>query len=321
VTQTAAVLELRDVEAAAERLRGIANETPVLTSRTLDERTGARVFVKAECFQRGGAFKFRGAYNKISRVAESGRGVAAYSSGNHAQAVALASAAVGLPATILMPADAPEAKTEATRGYGAEVVTYDRYSENREQLAQALAAERDLELVPPYDDPLVMAGQGTVALELLAEVGALDVLVVPVGGGGLVAGCATVAKALAPDVRVVGVEPEAADDTRRSLERGERVEIPVPATIADGLQVSAPGRLTFEVNRRLVDEVVTVSDAELVEAMRFLFERMKVVAEPSGAAAVAALLASRISAPGGQIAAVLSGGNVGARRFCELLAL
>jgi threo-3-hydroxy-L-aspartate ammonia-lyase len=313
------VIELADVAAAAERLAGVANRTPVVTSRTLDGIVGASVYVKAECFQRGGAFKFRGAYNKISRVAESGRGVAAYSSGNHAQAVALASAAVGLQATILMPTDAPEAKAEATRGYGAEVVTYDRYSENREQLAQALAAERDLELVPPYDDPLVMAGQGTVALELLDEVGTLDVLVVPVGGGGLAAGCATVAKALAPQVRVVGVEPEAADDTRRSLERGERVEIPVPATIADGLQVSAPGRLTFEVNRRLVDEIVTVSDAELVEAMRFLFERMKVVAEPSGAAAVAALLASRVSAPGGCVGAVLSGGNVGVRRFCALL--
>jgi threonine dehydratase len=315
------VLELRDVEAAAERLRGVAVETPVLTSRTLDERTSARVFVKAECFQRGGAFKFRGAYNKIAGLAGSSRGVAAYSSGNHAQAVAVASATVGLPATILMPADAPQAKMEATRGYGAEIVTYDRYSENREQLAQALAAERGLELVPPYDDPLVMAGQGTVALELLTEVGTVDVLVVPVGGGGLIAGCATVAKALATQVRVVGVEPEAADDTRRSLARGERVEIPVPATIADGLQVSAPGRLTFEVNRRLVDEIVTVSDAELVEAMKFLFERMKVVAEPSGAAAVAALLAVRVRAPGARVAAVLSGGNVGARRFCELLAL
>jgi threo-3-hydroxy-L-aspartate ammonia-lyase len=314
------VLELRDVEAAAERLHGIAAETPVLTSRTLDERTGARVFVKAECFQRGGAFKFRGAYNKVSRLARSCRGVAAYSSGNHAQAVALAAAAVGLPATILMPADAPEAKVEATRGYGAEVVTYDRYTEDRERLGQALAADRGLELVPPYDDPLVMAGQGTVALELLEEVGALDVLVVPVGGGGLAAGCATVVKALAPHVRVVGVEPEAADDTRRSLERGERVEIPVPATIADGLQVTAPGRLTFEVNRRLVDGIVTVSDAELVEAMRFLFERMKVVAEPSGAAAVAALLASRVEERGGRVGAVLSGGNVGAHRFCELLA-
>jgi threo-3-hydroxy-L-aspartate ammonia-lyase len=313
------VLELRDVEAAAERLRGIAAETPVLTSRTLDECTGAQVFVKAECFQRGGAFKFRGAYNKISSLAGAG-GVAAYSSGNHAQAVALAAAAVGLPATILMPTDAPEAKVEATRGYGAEIVTYNRYSENREQLAQTLAAERGLELVPPYDDTLVMAGQGTVALELLAAIGAVDVLVVPVGGGGLIAGCATVAKALAPGVRVVGVEPEAADDTRRSLARGERVEIPVPKTIADGLQVSAPGRLTFEVNRRLVDEIVTVSDAELVEAMRFLFERMKVVAEPSGAAAVAALLASRVSAPGARVGAVLSGGNVGARRFAELLA-
>jgi threo-3-hydroxy-L-aspartate ammonia-lyase len=314
------VLELRDVEAAAERLRGIAAKTPVLTSRTLDARTGAHVFVKAECFQRGGAFKFRGAYNKISQVAESCRGIAAFSSGNHAQAVALASAAVGLPATILMPADAPEAKVEATRGYGAEVVTYDRYSEDRERLGQALAAEQGLELVPPYDDPLVMAGQGTVALELLEEVGAVDVLVVPVGGGGLAAGCATVVKALAPHARVVGVEPEAADDTRQSLERGERIEIPVSATIADGLQVSAPGRLTFEVNRRLVDEVVTVSDAELVEAMQFLFERMKVVAEPSGAAAVAALLAARVSLPGGRMAAVLSGGNVGAQRFCALLA-
>jgi threonine ammonia-lyase medium form len=314
-------LEPEDVERAARRLAGVAHRTPVLTSRTLDAESGARVHVKAECFQRGGAFKFRGAYNKISSLDEDAlrRGVLAYSSGNHAQAVAIAASLLGSRATILMPEDAPAAKVDATRGYGAEVVTYDRWTENREELGAQLAGERGLELVKPYDDPLVMAGQGTVALELLEEAPELDLLVVPVGGGGLIAGCSATAKSLRPGIRVVGVEPEAGDDTRQSLAAGERVRIDVPRTIADGLQAAEPGELTFEVNRRLVDEVVTVNDEEIVEAMAFLFDRLKVVAEPSGAVGIAALLAGKVDARDGAAGVVISGGNVGAARFAELL--
>ena len=315
------VIELADVEAAADRLRGVANRTPVITSRTLDGVVGASVHVKAECFQRGGAFKFRGAFNKISSLsdAERARGVFAYSSGNHAQAVAIAAQLVGASATILMPEDAPRAKLDATRGYGAEIVSYDRWAEDREELGAELAEERGLALVKPYDDPLVMAGQGTTALELLEEVEGLDVLVVPVGGGGLIAGCATVAKTLLPNVRVVGVEPEAGDDTRRSLAAGERVAVPVPRTIADGLQTSQPGELTFAVNRERVDEIVTVTDADILDAMAFLFDRLKLVTEPSGAVGVAALLANRIDASGLRVGVILSGGNVGVARFAELL--
>ncbi len=313
---------LDDVRAAAARLDGVALRTPVLTSRTLDERVGTRVHVKAECYQRIGAFKFRGAYNKISSLPEDvlRRGVIAYSSGNHAQAVALAARLLGARATIVMPEDAPAAKLEATRGYGAEVVLYDRWTESREEIGGRLAEERGLELVRPYDDPLVMAGQGTAALELLDEVPALDLLLVPVSGGGLIAGCATAVKALRPGVRVVGVEPEAGNDTQRSLAARERVRIDVPRTIADGLQATEPGELTFEVNRRLVDEVVTVSDAEMVDAMAFLFDRMKVVAEPSGAVGIAALLTGRVDAAGREAGVILSGGNVGAARFAELIA-
>ena len=315
------VIELADIDAAAERLRGVANRTPVVTSRTLDGVVGASVHVKAECFQRGGAFKFRGAFNKISSLsdAERARGVFAYSSGNHAQAVAIAAQLVGASATILMPEDAPRAKLDATRGYGAEIVTYDRWTENREALAARMAGERGLVLVRPYDDPLVMAGQGTAALELLEEVEALDLLLVPVGGGGLIAGCATVAKALVPNIRVVGVEPEAGDDTRRSLAAGQRVAITVPKTIADGLQASEPGELTFEVNRERVDEIVTVTDADILDAMAFLFDRLKLVTEPSGAVAVAALLANRVDASGLRVGVIVSGGNVGVGRFAELL--
>ena len=316
------VIELADVERAAERLAGIAHRTPVVTSRTLDERVGARVHVKAECFQRGGAFKFRGAYNKISSLDRDAlrRGVLAYSSGNHAQAVALAAGLLGSRATIVMPEDAPAAKLDATRGYGAEVVPYDRWTESREEIGARLARERGLELVRPYDDPLVMAGQGTVALELLEDAAELDLLLVPVSGGGLVAGCATAAKALRPGIRVIGVEPEAGDDTRRSFAAGERVRIDVPPTIADGLQATEPGELTFEVNRRLVDEVVTVTDEEIVQAMAFLFDRLKLVAEPSGAVGIAALLGGRLDdARGRSIGVVLSGGNVGAARFAELV--
>ena len=313
------MIELADVQAAAERLRGVAHRTPVLTSRTLDGQTSGSVFVKAECFQRGGAFKFRGAYNKIASIPaqERAHGVIAYSSGNHAQAVAIAARLLDTRATIVMPEDAPAAKLDATRGYGAEIVSYDRWTENREEIGSRLAQTRGLELVRPYDDPLVIAGQGTAALELFEEVPDLDVIVTPVGGGGLIAGTATVAKALRAGIRVVGVEPEAGDDTARSLAAGERVNIGVPRTIADGLQAAEPGELTFEINRQLVDEIVTVTDAEIVDAMTFLFDRMKLVAEPSGAVGIAALLNGRVQ--GTRVGVVISGGNVGAARFAELV--
>jgi len=316
------MISLADVEAAAARIDGVAHRTAVVTSRTLDARTGAHVFLKPECLQRTGSFKFRGAYNKIASLGEEQRrrGVAAFSSGNHAQAVALAARLLETTGVILMPEDTPAAKLEATRGYGAEIVTYDRYTEDREELGAALAAERGLELVRPYDDPLVMAGQGTAALELLDDAPELDVLVAPVGGGGLIAGCSTAAKALAPGVRVVGVEPEAADETRRSLATGERIRTAVPRTIADGLQATEPGKLTFDVNRRLVDGIVTVSEEEIVAAMSFLFDRTKLVVEPSGAVGVAALIAGRIDVARRRVGVVISGGNVGVERFCALLA-
>ena len=316
------MIGIDDVRSAAAALDGVAHRTPVLSSRTLDAATGATVFCKAECYQRGGAFKFRGAYSMISRVPpeERARGVAAYSSGNHAQAVAIAAAMLDAPAVILMPEDAPAAKLDATRGYGAEVVTYDRYSQDRDQLGRELAESRGLTLVPPYEHPLVMSGQGTAALELLEQAPSLDALLVPVGGGGLLAGCATAAKALAPDIEMIGVEPEQGDDTRRSLAAGERVRIPMPRTIADGQQVETPGELTFEVNRQLADSVELVSDGEIIDAMLFAFDRMKVVLEPSGACALAALLAGRVHLPGRRVGVVLSGGNVGAARFAELTA-
>ena len=313
------MIELADVRAAAQRLQGVAHRTPVFTSRTLDERVGAEVHLKAECLQRGGAFKFRGAYNKIASLPEEvrARGVLAYSSGNHAQAVAIAARLLGTSAMIVMPDDAPPAKLDATRDYGAEIVFYDRWTQRREEIGARLSEERGLVLVRPYDDPLVMAGQGTAALELLEVVPALDLLIAPVGGGGLIAGCSTVAKALEPGIRVVGVEPEAGDDTVRSLAAGERVHIDVPRTIADGLQASAPGELTFAINRQRVDDVVTVSDDEIIDAMAFLFDRMKLVVEPSGAVGVAALFAGR--ARGARVGVILSGGNVGVARFAELL--
>ncbi|WP_406048921.1 threo-3-hydroxy-L-aspartate ammonia-lyase [Kribbella sp. NBC_00889] len=316
-----AELSLTDVRAAAERIAGVAHRTPVLTSRTLDERVGAHVFLKAENFQRIGAFKFRGAYNAVSRLSadQLQHGVAAYSSGNHAQAVALAARIAGTAAVILMPEDAPPTKLAATRGYGAEVVTYDRYTQDRAALAKELAAERELTLIPPYDHYDVMAGQGTVALELIEEVGRLGALLVPVGGGGLMAGCATAATLLSPGIRMIGVEPEAGDDHARSLAAGERVEIDVPRTIADGQAISSPGELTFAVNRRLVDSFELVSDDEIVAAMAFAFERLKIVLEPSGASALAALLAGRIQGLPERVGVVLSGGNVGLDRFRELL--
>ncbi|MFI1000411.1 threo-3-hydroxy-L-aspartate ammonia-lyase [Streptomyces galbus] len=310
-----------DVRGAAARLRGIAHRTPVLTSRTLDERVGAEVFVKCENFQRIGAFKFRGAYNAVAQLTpgQLAQGVAAYSSGNHAQATALAARELGTTAVILMPEDAPRSKREATTGYGAEIVTYDRYTEDRTALGEALAKDRGLALIPPYDHPHVIAGQGTAALELLEDTGGLDVLLVPVGGGGLIAGSATAAKALHPGVRVIGVEPEAGDDTRRSLASGERVAVPVPRTIADGQAVATPGEITFALNQRLVDDVVVVSDEEIVHAMRFAFERLKIVLEPSGASALAALLSDRLAPRPRRIGVIASGGNVDAARFAELL--
>jgi threonine dehydratase len=309
-----------DVRAAAGRLRGVAHRTPVLTARTLDERCGARVFLKAENLQRIGAFKFRGAWNAISALAPE-RGVCTASSGNHAQAVALASALQGTPATILMPKDAPPSKRAATEGYGAEVLEFDRYEDDREALVRALARERGLTLVHPYDEPLVMAGQGTVGLELAEEVEDLDLVVVPVGGGGLASGVATALRTVRPDARIVGVEPEASDDTVRSLRAGRRESVTVGRTIADGQQLNIPGQLTFPVIAALLDDVVTVSDAEIVESMRFLFERMKLVVEPSGASALAAVMAGRAAASaGGRVGVVLSGGNVDAARFAALVA-
>jgi threonine dehydratase len=316
------MISLDDVRAAARRIDGVAHRTPVLTSRALDEAVGATVFLKAENLQRIGAFKFRGAYNAVASLSdeERGRGVATVSSGNHAQALALAARLLGARATILMPDDAPAGKVAATEGHGAEVIRFDRYGQDREELLAALVAERGLVPIHPYDDERVMAGQGTVALELIEDAGPLDLLLVCVGGGGLIAGCATAAKGLLDDVRVVGVEPEEGDDVRRSLEAGERVRIPVPRTIADGQQLPAPGELTFPVIRERVDAVAVASDAEIVNAMRFLFERVKTVAEPSGACAIAALLAGRVGDVGGlRVGVTITGGNVTAARFAELV--
>ncbi|MER8030123.1 threo-3-hydroxy-L-aspartate ammonia-lyase [Streptomyces bauhiniae] len=315
-------LTLDDVRAAAARLAGVAHRTPVLTSRTLNARVGAEVFIKCENFQRVGAFKFRGAYNAAAQLPpdQLAKGIAAFSSGNHAQAVALAARELGTTAVILMPKDAPRSKMEATLGYGAEVVTYDRYAEERAALGEGLARDRGLALIPPYDHLDVIAGQGTAALELLEETGELDALVVPVGGGGLIAGSAVAAKSLYPAVRMIGVEPEAGDDTKRSLESGERVTIPVPRSIADGQVLPSPGEITFALNQRLVDAIALVSDEEIVEAMRFAFERLRIVLEPSGATPLAALLSGRVENLPPRVGIIASGGNIDTRRFAELTA-
>jgi len=310
-----------DVCAAAERLRGIVHRTPVVTSKTLDERTGARVSLKAENLQRIGAFKFRGAYNAIAQLEPAQRrgGVVAFSSGNHAQGVALAARLLDVAATIVMPTDAPAAKLAATRGYGAEVVTYDRERMNRAELAAAIAAERGATIVPPYDDPAIIAGQGTVGLELCADAGRLDVLLVPLGGGGLLSGCALAATALSPGVRIFGVEPETGDDWVRSWRAERIVSIPVPQTIADGQRAQAPGELTWPIVRRLVTGIVTVSDDEIRSAMRFAFERLKLVLEPSGASALAALLSGKLDVRGARTGVVLSGGNVDPATFAACI--
>ena len=324
-----------DVAAAAQRLAGRAHRTPVLTSRTADELTGAQVFFKAENFQRMGAFKFRGAFNALARFspAQRERGVIAFSSGNHAQATALAARILGMPSVIVMPKDAPAAKLAATRGYqagqpGSEVVLYDRYTEDREAIGRRLAQERGMTLVPPYDHADVMAGQGTAALELVEQVremdgGGLDALLVCVGGGGLISGCAVAAKHLLPGIEVWGVEPEAGNDTQRSLAEGRIVHIDTPKTIADGAQTQHSGTLTFPVIQALVKGIVTASDAQLVEAMRFFAERMKIVVEPTGCLGAAALMSRVAGLPdlrGRRVGVILSGGNVDVRRYAELLA-
>ena len=322
-------ITIDDIHAAAERLRGVAHRTPVLRSRTADERTGAQVFFKCENLQRMGAFKFRGAYNALARFAADQRraGVIAFSSGNHAQAIALSSALLDMPAVIVMPHDAPPAKLAATRGYltgraGSEVVLYDRYKEDREAIGARIAADRGMTLVPPYDHPDVMAGQGTAALELLQETGPLDALLACVGGGGLISGCAVAAQALSPGIAVWGVEPEAGDDTRQSLARGEIVHIATPHTIADGAQTQHSGQLTFPVIQALVRGIVTVSDAQLVTTMRFFAERMKLVVEPTGALGAAALLERAEGLPdlrGRRVGVIVSGGNVDLARYAALI--
>ncbi|HMM85466.1 threo-3-hydroxy-L-aspartate ammonia-lyase [Azohydromonas sp.] len=315
------MLDIADIRDAAQRLRGVAHRTPVLTSRTLDAMLGARVFMKAEHLQRMGAFKFRGAYHALSVLTpdERARGVVAFSSGNHAQAVALAARLFACPAKIVMPADAPAPKVEATRGYGADVVLYDRYRDDRAAIARRIAGERGAALIPPYDHLPVMAGQGTCALELIEDVGPLDALIVCAGGGGLLSGCAVAARALAPAIEVFGAEPEAGDDMRRSLHAGHIVTIEVPRTICDGQQTTAVGVQPFEVIRTHVSDVLTVSDAGVVEAMRFAFERMKQVLEPSGACALAALMHHAGRFRGRRVGVTLSGGNIGVERFVALV--
>lgn len=312
----------RDVEAAAERLRGQAHRTPVLTSRTANAELDAEVFFKCENFQRVGAFKFRGAFNALSRFDAAQRlaGVVAFSSGNHAQAVALSAALLRMPAVIVMPHDSPAAKVAATKGYGGEVVVYDRYREDREAIGRRLAEERAMTLVPPYDHPDVIAGQGTAAKELFEEAGTLDALFVCLGGGGLLAGSALAARALAPACQVYGVEPEAGADGQQSFRSGAIVRIDTPQTIADGAQTQALGRHTFPIIRRDVDDVLTASDAELVECMRFFAERMKMVVEPTGCLGFAAARRMGAQLAGKRVGVIVSGGNVDLQRFAALLA-
>jgi threo-3-hydroxy-L-aspartate ammonia-lyase len=311
-----------DVRAAAERLRGVAHRTPVMTSRTLDERLGATVFFKCENLQRGGAFKFRGAYNAVSQLSadERSRGVLAYSSGNHAQAVALTGRLLGIQTVIVMPQDAPAAKIEGTRGYGAEVVLYDKEGRSREEIAAELQQERGMSLIPPYDHAGVVAGQGTAALELMEETGPLDALLTPCGGGGLLSGSALIAGEMSPGCRVVGVEPELADDATRTFRTGELQSVRNPPTIADGLRTPSLGRITLPLVLANVSDMRTVTEEGIVEAMRFLWTRMKIVVEPSGAVPLAALMADPDAFRGMRIGVVLSGGNVDLASACELLA-
>ena len=318
---TATLPTYDDVAAAAARIAGHAHRTPVLTSRTADAALGARLFFKCENLQRMGAFKFRGAFNALSRFDERQRrgGVVAFSSGNHAQAVSLAASLLGMPAVIVMPHDAPAAKVAATKGYGGEVIVYDRYREDRETIGRRLAEERGMTLIPPYDHADIIAGQGTAVKELIEEVGELGALFVPLGGGGLLSGSALAARALAPRCRIYGVEPEAGNDGQLSFRSGRIVTIETPRTIADGAQTLHLGELTFPIIRRDVDDVLTASDAELVDAMRFFAERMKVVVEPTGTLGFAAARRMASELAGKRVGVVISGGNVDLQRFAELL--
>lgn len=311
-----------NIEAAAARLAGSAVKTPLIESPALNARVGGRVLIKPETLQLGGAFKFRGAMNRISQLTqdEKTRGVVAFSSGNHAQGVALAAAKVGTSALIVMPTDAPRMKIEATRGYGAEVRLYDRYTEDREAIARQIAAERGSVVVPSYDDPHIIAGQGTAGLELARQAGPLDVVLCPVGGGGLIAGVSTAVKHLMPDAQVWGVEPTDFDDTRRSFERGERLAVdPAARSICDALQSSSPGEITFAINRRTLSGVLTVTDADVADAMRYAFATLKLVVEPGGAVALAAALAGKLDLAGRTTAIILSGGNVDPGLFARVL--
>jgi threonine dehydratase len=310
-----------DVAAAARRIQGHAHRTPVLTSRTLDEALGARVFLKCENLQRMGAFKFRGAFNALSRFSPAQRkaGVVAFSSGNHAQAIALAARLLEIPATIVMPHDAPAAKVAATKGYGGQVVVYDRYTEDREQIGRDLAERHALTLIPPYDHADVLAGQGTAAKELFEEAGPLDALFVPLGGGGLLSGTALSTRALSPDCTLYGVEPEAGNDGQQSLRAGRIVHIDTPKTIADGAQTQHLGSITFPIIQRDVNDILTASDAELVDAMGFLATRMKLVVEPTGCLGLAAARQKGEELRGRRVGIILSGGNVDMQRFCSLL--
>ncbi|WP_152185714.1 threo-3-hydroxy-L-aspartate ammonia-lyase [Segeticoccus rhizosphaerae] len=310
-----------DVRAAARHIAGHAHRTPVFTSSRIDEALGLRLYLKCENFQRVGAFKFRGAFNALSRLGPEQRraGVIAYSSGNHAQAVALAARLLEVPATIVMPLDAPASKVAATQGYGGKVVSYDRYREDREAIAQGLADSEGLTLIPPYDHPDIIAGQGTAALELLEEVDGLDALFVPLGGGGLLSGSALAAAELAPDARVYGVEPEAGDDGRRSFRSGEIVHIETPRTIADGAQTMHLGELTFPLIRELVDDIVTATDAQLVDCMRLCASTLKMLVEPTGCLGLAAVRERAAQLQGQRVGVVISGGNVDLARFCALV--
>ncbi len=316
------MLHFTDIQAASRRLKGVAHRTPILTSSTLNRMLGCEVFMKAENFQRMGAFKFRGGYNAISSLtgAERARGVLAFSSGNHAQAVALAAKLHGVKAAILMPADAPQMKLDATRGYGAEVITYDRYNEDRSALATRYSEERNAVLIPPYDYLPVMAGQGTCGLEIVEAVADLDALIVCTGGGGFLSGCTVAAKAVQPKIEMFGAEPEAGNDVQQSLRSGNIVSIDVPQTICDGQQTQAVGTHPWQVIRAQVVDILTTPDATVIAAMRFAFERMKVVLEPSGACALAALMSNRRRFAGKRVAVTLSGGNIDFARFARLLA-
>jgi threonine dehydratase len=315
------MLTIELIKQAAARIAGHIHHTPVITSRSFNERAGREVFFKCENLQRAGAFKIRGATNKILSLSddEKGRGVAAFSSGNHAQAVALASREAGIRAVIAMPDDAPRAKVAATRGYGAEIVFYDRLKQDREQVAIEIAERDGRVMVPPYDDYMILAGQATCGLELVEEVPDLDGLLAPCSGGGLFAGVSTAAKALNPAIRCFPVEPETADDTRQSFLKGERVSIPPPPTIADGLRVQSPGTLTFPVLQKTAEDVLTVSDEEIIETIRFFLFRMKLLVEPSGAAAAAAVFTGKLPADVGRVGVVISGGNIDAELLTQIV--